>query len=79
MLEFLLGDDGPLTTHVGIVKLHPTKRTHWVAYINQNYFDSYGCSPPQKLFRIFEKRNRQCFNFEYKIQGLYSQCAVYCL
>ena len=35
--------DGPITTNVGIVNLHPTKATHWVVYINQNYFDSYGC------------------------------------
>ena len=27
--------DGPFTTDVGIVTLHPTNGTHWVAYISQ--------------------------------------------
>ena len=35
--------DGPFDYDRGIVDLHPSKRTHSVAYINQNYFDSYGC------------------------------------
>ena len=36
--------DGPCHSDIGIVNLHPTKGTHWVAYIYENYFDSYGCS-----------------------------------
>ena len=32
--------DGPFPSDVGIVNLHPTKGTHWVVYINENYFDS---------------------------------------
>ena len=36
--------DGPCTTDAEVVNLHPTKGTQWVAYINQNYNDSYGCS-----------------------------------
>ena len=31
--------DGPFTTDVGIVNLHPTNGIHWVANINQNYLD----------------------------------------
>ena len=34
--------DGPFESDTGIVNLHPTKGTHWVCYINENYFDSYG-------------------------------------
>ena len=37
--------DGPFSSDIGIVNLQPSKGTHWVAYINQNYFDSCGCSP----------------------------------
>ena len=32
--------DGPFLSDVGIVNLHPSKGTHWVCYINENYFDS---------------------------------------
>ena len=35
--------DEPFESDLRIVNLHPTKRTHWVYYINENYFDSYGC------------------------------------
>ena len=34
--------DGPFSGDIGIVNLHPSKGTHWVCYINENYFDSYG-------------------------------------
>ena len=30
---------GKCTTDVGIVKLHPTKVTHWVTYIMENCFE----------------------------------------
>ena len=33
--------DGPFKTDIGIVNLHPSKGTHWVCYINENFFDSY--------------------------------------
>ena len=32
--------DGPFSCDIGIVNLQPTKRTHWVTYINEIYFDS---------------------------------------
>ena len=62
--------DGSFQSNIGIVNLHPTKRTHWFCYLNENYFDSYGCVPPQKLSNIIIKRNGYCLNSEYKIQGL---------
>ena len=34
--------DGLFEFDIGSVNLHPSKGTHWVAYINQNYFDSFG-------------------------------------
>ena len=74
--------DRPFKSNVGIVNLHPSKETHWVCYINENYFDSYRCSPPQKLYKFIIKRNKHCLYSEYKIQGLPNKrdfyCASYC-
>ena len=75
--------DGPFETDIGIVNLHPTKGTRLVVYINENFFDSYGCAPPQKLSQFIIKRTGFCLYSEYKIQGLTnkrdSYCASYCL
>ena len=75
--------DGPFSSDIGIANLHPSKRTHWVCYIYENYFDSYGCSPPKKLSKFVIKRNSYCLYSEYKIQGLTSKrdsyCPSYCL
>ena len=75
--------DGPFQSDIGIVNLHPSKGTHWVWYINENYFDSYGCISPKKLSKFIIKRNRYCLFSEYKIQDLTnkrdSYCASYCL
>ena len=38
--------DGPFSSDVGIVNLHPAKGTHWVVFINEHYFNSYGFSLP---------------------------------
>ena len=69
--------DGPFSTDIGIVNLHPTKGTHWVCYLNENYLDSYGCSPPQKLSEFIIKRNGLKLS-GYKIQGLTSRRDNYC-
>ena len=75
--------DGPFSSDNGTVNLHPSKGTHWVCYINENYFDSYACVPPRKLSKFIIKRNRHCLCSEYKIQGLTnkqdSSRASYCL
>ena len=71
--------DGPFSSDIRIVKLHPSKGTHWVANNYQIYFDSYGCSAPQKLSMFFIKRNGHCLYSEYNIQDLDSYCAAYCL
>ena len=75
--------DGPFSSDIGVVNLHPSEGTHWVCYINENFFDSYGCSPPKKLSKFDIKRNSYCLYSEYKIQGLTSKrdsyCASYCL
>ena len=64
---------------IGIVNLHPSKGTHWVCYINENYYDSYACVPPKKLSNLIIKRNGFCFYLEYQIQKNDSFCASYCL
>ena len=71
--------DGPFKSDIGIVNLHPSKGTHWVCYINENYFDSYGCSPPKKLSKFIIKRNGYCLYSENQIQKIDSYCASYCL
>ena len=75
--------DESFSSDIGIVILHPSKGTHWVCYLNENYFDSYGCSPPRKLSRFIIKQYGLCLYSEYKIQGLTnkrdSYCASYCL
>ena len=71
--------DGPFISVIGIVNLHQSKGTHWVCYVNENYFDSYGCSPPKKLSKFIIKRNGYCLYSEYQIQKNDSYCASYCL
>ena len=71
--------DGPFSTDIGIVNLHPSKGTHWVCYINENHFDSYGCVCPKKLSKFIIKRNGYCLYSEYQIQENDSFCASYCL
>ena len=70
--------DGAFDFNVGKVNLHSTKGTHWVVYINESFFDSYGCPPPQKLTTFILKRNGHCLYSEYKIQGLISERDSYC-
>ena len=75
--------DGPFSSDIGIVNLHLSKRTHWVCYIKENFFDSYGCVCLKKLSKFVIKQNGHCFYSEYKIQDLTSKedryCASYCL
>ena len=71
--------DGPFKSDIGIVNLHPSKGTHCVCYINENYFDSYGVVCPKKLSKSVIKRNGYCLYSEYQIQKNDSFCASYCL
>ena len=71
--------DGPFQSVIGIVNLHPSKGTHWVVYINENYFDSYGVVCPKKLSKFIIKRNGYCLYSEYQIEKKDSYCASYCL
>ena len=71
--------DGPFKSNIGVVNLHPSKGTHWVCYINENYFDSYGNICPKKLSKFIIKQNGFCLYSEYQIQKNDSFCASYCL
>ena len=44
--------DGPFKSDIGVVNLHPSKGSHWICYINENYFDSYGIVCPKKLSKF---------------------------
>ena len=70
--------DGLFLSDVKIKKIHPTKRKHRVAYMNEIYFHSYGCGPPQKLSKFIIKRNGHCLYSEYKMEGLTCQRDSYC-
>ena len=48
--------DDKFTTTSGIVNLHPTKGTHWVMFVNESHFDSYGCPPPTNILNLIKKR-----------------------
>ena len=62
--------DGPFKSDIGIVFLHPSKGTHWVCYINENYFDSCGCICPKELSKFIIKRNGYCLYSEHQIQKM---------
>ena len=71
--------DGLFLSDIGIVNMHPSRGTHWILYVDENYFDSYGCAPPKKLSKFIIKRNGHCLYSEYQIQKTDSFCASYCL
>ena len=71
--------DGSYSSDIGIINLHPTRGSHWVSYINENYFDSYGVVCPKKLSKFIIKRNGYCLYSKYQIQKNDSYCASYCL
>ena len=71
--------DGPFSSDIGVVNLHPLKGSHCVCNINGDYFDSYGCVPLKKPSKFIIKRNEHCLYSENQIQKNDSYCANYCL
>ena len=71
--------DGPFEIDIGIVNLHPSKGTHWIAYINGKYLDSYGCASPETLSKFIIKRNGYCLYSEYQMKKMivFVQVIVY--
>ena len=60
--------DGPFSGDIAIVNLHSSKGTHWVAYMNENFFDRYGCVSPKKISRFVMKRRDIVFILNKKIK-----------
>ena len=48
--------NGSFELDIGTDSLPPFDGTHWVLFVKENNFDSYGCSPPQKLSKFNIKR-----------------------
>ena len=71
--------DDPFKSDIGIVNIHPFRGIHWLCHINENYFDSYGCAPPEKLSKFIIKRNGYCLYSEYQMHKNDGFCASYCL
>ena len=67
--------DDKFNTTSGIFNLHPTKGTHWVMFVDEYYFDSYGRPPPLNIMSFIKNG----FHSEYQIQSNDSYCAAYCL
>ena len=59
--------DGPFSSDIGIVTLHPSNVTLWVVFMNEIFFDPYGCLPPKKLSKFTIKRNGLCLYSEKNI------------
>ena len=64
--------DDKFTTPSGIVNLYPTKETHWVMFVNEYFFDSYGCPPPTNILNHIKKG----IYSEYQIQKNHRYCAA---
>ena len=71
--------DGLFKSDIGVANLHPSKGIHWVCYINENYFDSYGCVCPNKPSKFIIKRKGYCLYSENQIRKNDSFCSGYCL
>ena len=56
--------DGSFSSDIGFVNSHPSKGSHCVCYMHQNYFDSYGVVCPKKLSKFIIKRNGYCLYSE---------------
>ena len=67
--------DDKFTTTAEIVTLHPTKATHWAMFINECYFESYGCPPPTNILNNINKGVYLVSQFQKKD----SFCAAYYL
>ena len=70
--------EGSFEFDIRIANLHASKGMHWVCYINENYFDSYGCVCPKNLSKFMIKRNAYCLYSEYEKQGLTSKRDFFC-
>ena len=70
---------GLFSSDIGIVNLLPSKGTHWMCYIKDCYFDSYGCPPPEKLLNYLKNKLKNVFilNIKYKKMIVFVLLIVY--
>ena len=71
--------DGIYSTNYGIVILHPSRGIHWVLYIKDCYFDSYGCPRPKKRLRYLKNKQKNVFilNIRFKKMIVFALVIVY--
>ena len=67
--------DDKISTKSDIVNVYPTKGTHWVMFVNEFCFDSYGCPPPLNIMSFINNGFYSECHFQ-KNDGCY---AAYCL
>ena len=63
----------------GNVSHQPTKGTHRVNPVNENYFDSFGCSPLKVISDFVVWKKWKLRLFQKRIRKNDSYCAAYCL
>ena len=71
--------DGDFLKSYDIVNLHPSRGTHWLLYIKDCYFDSYGCSPPKELLNYVKNKIKNVFILKIRFKKLivFVQVIVY--
>ena len=60
--------DGKFSKKYGIFNLHPSRGTHWVCYIGDCYFFSYGITPPKQFLKYI--KNGKCISPEHQIKKM---------
>ena len=69
--------DGNFSSSYVLLNLHPSKVTHWVCYIDDCCFDSYGCPALKKVLYYIKIKQKKCIYFEYQSQKNDSLCGSY--
>ena len=65
-------------TFSALVKLHPTKRKHWVFNVDICFW-FFGRPPPQNVCKCKKSKHRKCIYSEYLIRKNTSICDRFCL
>ena len=56
--------DDKISTKSDIVNVYPTKGTHWVMFVNEFCFDSYGCPPPLNIMSFINNGFYSEYHFQ---------------
>ena len=73
--------DGPFSTNVGILILHPSKGTHWIAYVNEFFFMFMVVVVPRNYLSLLRNGMVIVFslNIKFKKMTVFVQVIVYTL